>query len=151
MGFLSQNSFNKLKELEGQKIRKVSYFFWENDKSEEVFKSLDWLEIKLHDDRKYVLNYGEDSDGIELVDFSFDEEAEKIKTQFQGQIQLVYENATLDQHWFPILDTEISEISFDKRKGEILNDRVIIKFKEHHMIEIYTLDEGMKVDYYEEV
>lgn len=151
MGFLSKNSQEKLKSIEGEKIRKVSYYYWENDNSEEGFRSLDWIEIKLHNDDSFVLNFGEESDGIELVEFSFEDEKEKIKTQFQGQIKLGYDNATLDEHWFPILDTAIAEVKFETKRGNVLNDRIILKFTDKHMVEIYTLDEGMKVDYYEEI
>jgi len=150
MGYLSKSSFEKLKDLEGKKIAKVVYYLWDNLKSEDDFKSLDWLSIKLNDGKTIILNYGENSDGLEVVDFDFEKERSDIESQFNNQITLIHENATLDVHWFPILDEKIRSVSFDVRKGDMMNDRVIFEFTDSHKIEIFKKEEGMGVDFYEE-
>ena len=149
MGYLSSNCYEKIKGLEGKKIRRVIYFQWKNLASDDEFKSLDWLEIGMQDETRIVLHYGVENDGIEVVDFDFEEELNKIETEFKGQATLIRENATLDTHWFPILDTAIREIKFSQKKGENTNNQIIIEFSDDHQIEISTVEEGMEVDFYE--
>lgn len=150
MGYLSKRSFEELSNLKGKKISKVVYFLWENLQSDDEFKSLDWLTISLQDGTKVVLNYGIDNDGIEVVDFDYEEEKNNIEIQFNNQVTLIHENATLDLHWFPILDKEIRSVHFDNKKGDNLNNRVILEFSDKHKIEIFIKEEGMGVDFYEE-
>ncbi len=150
MGYLSTDSYKRLKELEGKKIRRIIYFQWKNLTSDDNFKSLDWIEVNLQDDTKIVLHYGVDNDGIELVEFNFEEELNKIETQFRGQATLIRENATLDTHWFPILDTEIKKVNFNKIKGEYSNNQIVFDFTDDHQIEISIQEEGMGVEFYEE-
>jgi len=149
MGYLSSICSEKFKELEGKKIRRVVYYQWKNLASDDDFKSLDWIEIKFHDDTLIVLHYGVDNDGIELVDFDFEVELNKIETQFKGQATLERENATLDTHWFPILDTEIRNIKFSQLKSGTSNNQIIFDFTDDHKIEITTEEEGMGVEFYE--
>ncbi len=149
MGYLSSNCYEKIKNIEGKKIRKVVYYQWKNLASDDDFKSLDWLEINLQDETKIVFHYGVDDDGIELVDFDFEVELNKIETQFKGQVTLIRENATLDTHWFPILDTEIRNIEFSQIKGNNSNNQIILEFTDDHQIEISTKEEGMGVEFYE--
>lgn len=150
MGYLSSNCHIEIKALEGKKIRRVIYYQWKNLASDDNFKSLDWLEIGLQDDTKITFHYGVDNDGIELVDFDFDTELNKIETQFKDQATLVRENATLDKHWFPILDTEIAKVHFHKKGDDFLNNQFIFEFTDDHQIEISTIEEGMQVEFYEE-
>jgi len=149
MGYLSSNCYEKIKELEGKKIRRVIYFQWKNLASDDEFKSLDWLEIGMQDETRIVLHYGVENDGIEVVEFNFEEELNKIETEFKGQATLIRENATLDTHWFPILDEAIREIKFSQKKGENTNNQIILVFTDNHQIEISTVEEGMEVDFYE--
>ena len=150
MGFLSTNCYEKIKALEGKKIRKVVYYQWKNLASNDDFKSLDWLEINLQDDTKVVFHYGVDNDGIELVDFEFNVELNKIETEFKDQATLVRENATLEKYWFPVLDKEIREVKFSEKNGDKMNTQIIFEFSDNHQIEITTQEEGMGVDFYEE-
>jgi len=150
MGYLSADSYKRLKELEGKKIRRVIYFQWKNLASDDNFKSLDWIEINLQDETKIVLHYGVDNDGIELVEFNFEDELNKIETQFKDQATLIRENATLDTHWFPILDTEIKKVNLNKIKGEYSNNQIVFNFSDDHQIEISIQEEGMGVEFYEE-
>ena len=150
MGYLSNNCYETIKELEGKKIRRVVYFQWKNLASDEEFMSLDWIEITLQDETKIVLHYGVDNDGMELVDFDYDVELNKIETQFKDQATLIRENATLDTHWFPILDTEIRSIKFAENKGGKMNTQIIFDFSDEHKIEITTQEEGMGVEFFEE-
>ena len=150
MGFLSTNCYEKIKALEGKKIRKVIYYQWKNLASNDDFKSLDWLEINLQDDTKVVFHYGVDNDGIELVDFEFNVELNKIETEFKDQATLVRENATLEKYWFPVLDKEIREVKFSEKNGDKMNTQIIFEFSDNHQIEITTQEEGMGVDFYEE-
>ncbi|MEN8138892.1 MAG: hypothetical protein ABFR62_10715 [Bacteroidota bacterium] len=149
MGYLSKRSFDELRSLEGRKIAKIVYYLWDNLQSDDDFKSLDWIGITLHDGTNTVLNYGVDNDGIEVVDFDFNEELNKIETQFKGQVTLIHENATLDRHWFPILDKVIKRVSFGREKGENGNSQIIFEFSDKHKIEIFTKEEGMGVDFFE--
>ena len=150
MGYLSSSCYEKIKILEGKKIRRVVYYQWKNLASDDDFKSLDWLEINLQDETRVVFHYGVENDGIELVDFDFDVELNKIETEFKDQATLIRENATLDTHWFPILDTEINKIKFSQIKGDNTNNQIIFEFTDDHQIEISTQEEGMGVDFYEE-
>ena len=150
MGYLSSNCYETIKELEGKKIGKVIYFQWKNLASDDDFKSLDWLEISLQDETKVVLHYGVDNDGIELVDFDFDTELNKIETEFKDQATLIRENATLETHWFPILDKEIRKVKVFEKNGNKLNDSIIFEFSDNHQVEISTQEEGMQVEFYEE-
>ena len=150
MGYLSSDCYETIKNLEGKKIGKVIYFQWKNLASDDDFKSLDWLEIDMQDDTKIVLHYGVDNDGIELVDFDFEEELTKIETEFKDQATLIRENATLETHWFPILDKEIRKIKLFEKNGNKLNDSIIFEFSDNHQIEISTQEEGMQVEFYEE-
>lgn len=150
MGYLSSDCYETIKNLEGKKIGKVIYFQWKNLASDDDFKSLDWLEIDMQDDTKIVLHYGVDNDGIELVDFDFEEELTKIVTEFKDQATLIRENATLETHWFPILDKEIRKIKLFEKNGNKLNDSIIFEFSDNHQIEISTQEEGMQVEFYEE-
>ena len=150
MGYLSSNCYEKIKALEGKKIRKVIYYQWKNLASDDDFKSLDWLEINLQDETKVVFHYGVDDDGIELVDFDFEVELNKIETEFKGQVTLIRENATLDKYWFPVLDKEIRKVKFSEKNGDKMNNQIIFEFSDNHQIEITTQEEGMGVDFYEE-
>jgi len=149
MGYLSTRSFDDLKKLEGKKIRKVVYYLWENLQSDDGFKSLDWIGFTFHDETMLTLHFGVDNDGIEVVDFDFEEERTNIETQFKGQVALIHENATLDTHWFPILETPIASVKFGKEKGENKNNQIILEFNKTHIIEISTLEEGMSIDFFE--
>jgi len=150
MGYLSSSCYEKIKNLEGKKIGKVVYYQWKNLASDDNFKSLDWIEINMQDETKIVLHYGVDNDGIELVDFDFDEELNKIETEFNNQATLVRENATLEIHWFPILNKEIRKVKVFEKNGNKLNNSIIFEFSDNHQVEISTQEEGMLVEFYEE-
>jgi hypothetical protein len=150
MGYLSSYCHSSILELEGKKIRKVIYYQWKNLASDDNFKSLDWLEISLQDDTNIVFHYGVENDGIEVVDFDFETELNKIETQFKNQATLIRENATLDKYWFPILDKEIREVIFFKKGEDNLNTHFVLVFSDKHQIEISIEEEGMGVDFYED-
>ena len=139
---------NDISKLKGRKIRKVTYYLWHNTVSDDDFKSLDWIEIKFHDGSDIVLHYGIESNGIDIVDFNFDNELKKIETQFKDLATLIHENATLDVHWFPMLDTQIEYFKLIKNSNKDVNS-IIIKFTEEHLIEISITEEGMNVDFFE--
>jgi|LGOV01.1.fsa_nt_gb hypothetical protein len=149
MGNLASDSYQAIKQLEGNKIRRVVYYYWKNLISDDEFKSLDWVEIKLHDDTIITFHYGVDDDGIEVVDFNFEKELDKVEAQFQGQITLIRDNATLDKHWFPVLDTPIKNISFPKIGGNYQNSKIIFEFTDDHKVEIAIQEEGMEVEFFE--
>ncbi|MCK5823871.1 MAG: hypothetical protein KAG96_00500 [Ichthyobacteriaceae bacterium] len=151
MGFLSTSCHEAISELKGKKIGKVVYYLWKNLASEDGFSSLDWIELRMQDDTLLSLNYGTENDGIEVKSVNFEEEKLKTETEFNGQATIIRENATLDKHWFPILDNEIKDVTFSEKNGELLNDKILLHFTDKHIIEISVQEEGMGVDFYEEV
>lgn len=151
MAYFKETEVDKLKSLIGKTIRKVVYYHWDNLKSNDDYTSLDWIELIFTDQENVVIHHGEFSEGLELVSFDFETKKSELEGRFNGQISLARENATIDKFWLPSVVEKIKDVKLTEVNGQMSNHQIILRFSEDYEVEIVPDEEGMLVDFYEEI
>jgi hypothetical protein len=143
-----------LNSMEGKQIEKITYHVWENRVNpdpNELFESLDWLELEFTDNSIICFTAAEESDGIKLIEFNLDEERARITALFGNKIQLVSHDMTFSETWIQatMLPITAVELMADKTQ-QYLNNAMMLRFSDHQMLIGLNPHEGLLVELVEE-
>ncbi len=135
--------------LVNEKLSGITYHYWVNKASNEVFEVLDWITLQFESGNSITLTGGLDSDGIKLVNPDFSAEQKRLEAEFDGKVTIATRDASKHKIWKECIGQEFTP-SLVKYEGRMLNDSIALKFPGADDVIIFLGLEGLEVDYYEE-
>lgn len=147
--FFTTEEVYQIAALVNEKLAGVTYHYWVNKVSSEVFEVLDWITLHFESGNSVTLTGGLDSDGIKLVNPDFKAEQQRLEKEFEGKVTIESRNASKYKLWKECIGQELTP-SLVKFEGKVLNDSLVLKFPDADAVIIFLGLEGLEVDYYED-
>lgn len=147
--FFTTEEVYQIAALVNEKLAGVTYHYWVNKASSEVFEVLDWITLHFESGNSVTLTGGLDSDGIKLVNPDFKAEQQRLEKEFEGKVTIESRNASKHKLWKECIGQELTP-SLVKFEGKVLNDSLVLKFPDADAVIIFLGLEGLEVDYYED-
>lgn len=147
--FFTTEEVYQIATLVNEKLAGVTYHYWVNKASSEVFEVLDWITLHFESGNSVTLTGGLDSDGIKLVNPDFKAEQQRLEKEFEGKVTIESRNASKHKLWKECIGQELTP-SLVKFEGKVLNDSLVLKFPDADAVIIFLGLEGLEVDYYED-
>lgn len=148
----SVNELLKLNSMQGKILANVIYHNWVNTadgNSKYVF--IDKLELNFLDGVKIVLNAGEDSDALRIIEnYNLSQDILEIEKDFEGKITIVSELANKNEYFADIIGKEISSVQLSKDGGDYLADAIVLEFEKERRLIALSPEEGIIIDYFED-
>jgi hypothetical protein len=142
-----------LTSAEGKTLKKVVIYFWVNRFNPDTQVDLiDNVELMFTDDTNLVITCNEESTGIDIIkDFSFEEEKLQLKQEFGDKIKMIPIDASTTKMWTDVIGETIESFELSREDEQFLNDALIISFGlEKRSIGI-SQNDGLIIDYWEEI
>ncbi len=113
---------------------------------------IDNVELMFTDDTNLVITCNEESTGIDIIkDFSFEEEKLQLKQEFGDKIKMIPIDASTTKMWTDVIGETIESFELSREDEQFLNDALIISFGlEKRSIGI-SQNDGLIIDYWEEI
>jgi GTP-sensing pleiotropic transcriptional regulator CodY len=144
MSHFTDHQLKLLTSAEGKTLKKVVIYFWVNRFNPDAQVDLiDNVELIFTDDTNLVITCNEESTGIDVIkDFSFEEEKVRLKQEFGDKIKMIPIDAST---------TKIEAFELSREDEQFLNDALIISFGlEKRSIGI-SQNDGLIIDYWEDI
>jgi hypothetical protein len=147
--YFSAGELYAIAALVNEKIKKVTYHYWVNKASQEVFEVLDWISLDFESGNTITFTGGLDSDGIKIVAPDFEQERLRLEEEFGGKVSIEARNASGNKVWKETIGKEITP-SVIKMDEKVMSDSLGLKFNGADDLVIFLGLEGLEVDYLED-
>ena len=147
--FFTTEEIYEIAALVNEKLAGVSYHYWVNKASQEVFEVLDWITLKFESGNEVTFTGGLESDGIKLVKPDFEADRKRLEIEFEGKVTIESRDASKHKLWKECIGLELTP-SLVKYEGKMLNDSLVLKFPDADALIIFLGLEGLEVDYFED-
>jgi len=152
---LDTQTLEKLKSLESKILESVVCYLWVNQLNpKETIHLIDAVEFIFSDGNKITLSGNEQQEGLEIVNYNFEEQREILKKEFDNKIQVFKVVANTTEMWSSVINKKLTKITLNKDKitNQYLSEEIIFEFENNEMrlIRVHPLD-GIILDYYEEI
>lgn len=150
--YFNGESLKKLIAAEGKLLKGVICILWQNSiNKNDVVELIDHVQFVFTDGYKLTLGSNQDNNGLEVVDYNFEQEKAELAKEFGGKIKLFAVNATPTKMWKDVEGLKLDSIQITKEgSSSYLSDSVLFNFgTERRTVSISPLD-GIIIDFYEE-
>jgi hypothetical protein len=147
--YFSAGELYAIAALVNEKIEKVTYYYWINKASNEVFEVLDWIRLDFESGNTITFTGGLDSDGIKIVAPDFEQERLRLEEEFSGKVSIESRDASGYKIWKESIGKEITP-SVIKIGENVMSDSLGLKFNGTDALVIFLGLEGLEVDYLED-
>ena len=153
MSHFTDHQLKLLTSAEGKTLKKVVVYFWVNRFNPDAHVDLiDNVELVFTDETSLVITSTEDGTGIDtLENFNFEEEKAHLKQEFGDKIKMIPIDASTTKMWTDVIGETIEAFELSREDEQFLNDALIISFGiEKRSIGISPND-GLIIDYWEDI
>lgn len=150
--YFNGESLKKLIAAEGKHLKGVICILWQNSiNKNDVVELIDHVQFVFTDGYKLTLGSNQDNNGLEVVDYNFEQEKAELAKEFGDKIKLFAVNATPTKMWKDVEGLKLDSIQITKEgSSSYLSDSVLFNFgTERRTVSISPLD-GIIIDFYED-
>lgn len=149
--YFTETALNYMLAAHGKTVEKVIIYLWQNvtDPNNSV-ELIDSIKIKFSDGESITFGCNENSEGMDIVQFNFQELKAQLEEEFEGKIKLHALDAGKTKMWCNVLGKKLDSIQLTKHEQHYKSDSLLLNFgSEQRTISISPLD-GLVADFYEE-
>lgn len=150
--YFNGEALKKLIAAEGKQLKGVICILWQNSiNKNDVVELIDHVQFVFTDGYKLTLGSNQDSTGLEVVDYNFEQAKAELAAEFGDKIKLFAVNATPTKMWKDVEGLKLENIQITKEaSGNYLSDSVLFNFgNERRTVSISPMD-GLIIDFYED-
>ena len=153
MSHFTDHQLKLLTSVEGKTLKKVRIYFWVNRFNPNAQVDLiDNVELVFTDDSSIVITCNEDSTGIDVInDFNFEEEKAHLKQEFGDKIKMIPIDASSTTMWTDVVGQTIEAFELSREDEQFLNDALIINFGTEKRSVGISPNDGLIIDYWEDI
>ncbi len=149
--FFSNEALARFVAAQGRSVEKIICHLWQNNNNpSSVVEIIDNVELHFKGQQKLTISCNTNGDGLDAIDFDYQQTARELHEEFDGKIKLFAVDASSTKMWQDVIGATLNTVRIT-RNGEYYNaDSVVLDFgEEKREIAIAPLD-GLIIDYYEE-
>lgn len=153
MSHFTDHQLKLLTSVEGKTLKKVIIYFWVNRFNKEAqIDLIDNVELVFTDDTTFVITCNDESTGISILDdFNFEHEKEALKQEFGDKIKMIPIDASGTSMWKDVIGETIESFQLSKEDEQFLNDALIINFGTEKRSIGISPNDGLIIDYWEDI
>jgi len=148
-------TLKKLNLIQNKTLQSVICYLWLNQVNpKETIDVIDAVEFQFTDSTNIVLSGNESQEGIQVIEYNFDEQKAYLEKEFNGKIKIYRVVANNTEMWKNVINTKLEKIRLtkDQESDNYLCDEIVFEFENQEMrlIQIHPID-GLILNYYEEI
>jgi len=149
--YFTREALARFAEAQGKTVQKVVCHLWQNATNKnEMMELIDNLEIHFTDGQKLTISCNEESDGLDVIDFNYQEASRFLDDEFEGKIKIFSLDASGTKMWKDVIGQKLVAVQVTKENDYYLADSAMLNFgTERRVIYVSPMD-GLLIDYYEE-
>lgn len=150
--YFSENALKHMLAAHGKTVEKVIIYLWQNitDPNNSV-ELIDGIKLTFSDTESITFGCNETSEGLDIVQFNFQELKAQLEQEFNGKIKLHALDAGKTKMWGDVIGRKLESIQLTKQDEYYKSDSVLLDFgAEKRTISISPLD-GLVADFYEDI
>lgn len=153
MSHFTDHQLKLLTAAEGKTLKKVMIYFWVNRFNPDAQVDLiDNVELVFTDDSTLVITCNDESTGIDVIaDFDFNEEKAQLKQEFGDKIKMIPIDASTTKMWTDVVGETIEAFELSREDEQFLNDALIINFGSEKRSIGISPNDGLIIDYWEDI
>lgn len=148
--YFTETALKQMLAAHDKTIEKVIIYLWQNltDPNNSV-ELIDGIKLKFTDGESITFGCNETSEGLDVVQYNYQELKQQLETEFEGKIKLHALDAGKTKMWCDVLGKKLNSIQLTKHEQHYKSDSVLLNFEdEQRTISISPLD-GLVADFYE--
>ena len=153
MSHFTDHQLKLLTAAEGKTLKKVIVYFWVNRFNPDAHVDLiDNVELVFTDDSTLVITCDEAAAAINVIDdFNFEAEKVQLKQEFGDKIKMIPIDASTTKMWADVIGQTIEAFELSREDEQFLNDALIINFGSEKRSIGISPNDGLIIDYWEDI
>lgn len=149
--YFTNEALAKFVSVQGKQVSKIICHLWQNNNNpSEPFEIIDNVQLFFSDNQNITISCNEDGDGLDVIDYNFEESKKELNLMFDGKIKLFAVDASNTKMWTDVIGEKLNLIKITKQEEYYKADSMVLQFNnEMREISISPLD-GLIIDFYEE-
>jgi hypothetical protein len=149
--YFSNEALARFLAAQGRAVEKVVCHLWQNIiDNKSTIEIIDNVEFYFAGDHKLTIACNDAGDGLDAIEFDYQQAASDIKTEFGGKIRLLAVDASGTTMWSDVIGNTLNTVRVTKQGDYYKADSVMLDFgTEKREISIAPHD-GLIIDYFEE-
>ncbi len=150
--YFSNEALAKMVSTQGKILERVIIVLWQNavDANNSV-EIIDALQLRFAGDEKITIGCNENGDGLDIVDYQFQDTKKQLEEEFGGKIKLHALDAGSTKMWQDIKGKTLQGIRLTKEDGHYKADSLVLDFGDEGRTVGISPYDGLVIDYHEEV
>ena len=137
---------------QGRLVNKVICHLWQNNfNPNNVFEIIDNVEIHFEDQQKITIGCNANGTGLDALEYDAKTIDKQLKEEFEGKIKLFQINASETKMWKDVIGKTLLQVRLTKDGEYYLADALILDFGEEKREIIINPEDGIIIDFYEEI
>lgn len=149
--YFTDHALARFVAAQGQVVEKIVCHLWMNNLNKDApVEIIDNVELHFKGGKKLTIGCNEDGEGLDAIEFNYQQSVAGIKEEFGDKIRLLAIDASPTKMWQDVIGLELHHVRITKEEDHYLSDAVVLDFgSEKREISAAPLD-GVIIDYYEE-
>ncbi len=149
--FFTNEALARFVSSQGKVVARVICHLWQNvSNPNEPVEIIDNMELHFADGQKLTISCNETGDGLDAIDFNYNQAKAELNENFGGKIRLFAVDASQTKMWADVIGKQLIEVKLVKQDEFYKADALALNFgEEKREIAISPLD-GLIIDFYEE-
>ena len=149
--YFSTEALKSFVAAEGKQVKTVICYLWHNAiNKNEIVELIDNIEFAFSDNSRINVSNNMDNNGLDVIDFNFEEEKREIENEYKGKIKLFAVNASPTKMWEDVIGKKLIAVQLTKENDNYLCDSILLNFgEEKRTVSVSPLD-GLIIDFWEE-
>lgn len=150
--YFSNEALAKMAAVQGKIVQNIVIILWQNtvDASNSV-EIIDALQIRFTNGERLTIGSNENGDGLDIVDYHFQETKKQLEDEFEGKIKLHALDASKTKMWQDVPGKTLNAIRITKEDERYCSDAIVLDMGEEQRAVSISPFDGLIIDYHEEV
>jgi hypothetical protein len=150
--YFTTDALQKMLAVHGKTVENIIIYLWQNltDPNNSV-EIIDSLQLTFSDKSSITIGCNENSEGLDILNFNYQELKSQLEQEFQNKIKIHALNAGKTKMWTDIIGKTLESIQLTKQGDYYLADSLLLNFgEEKRTVALNPLD-GLIIDYFEDI
>ncbi len=149
--YFTNEALAKFVSVQGKQVSKIICHLWQNNNNpSESIEIIDNVQLQFFDNQKITISCNENGDGLDVIEYNFEEAKKNLQDVFNGKIKLFAVDASNTKMWQDVITKNLDLVKVTKQETYYKADSIVLQFEnEMREISISPLD-GLIIDFYEE-
>ncbi|MBK7309836.1 MAG: hypothetical protein IPI93_03355 [Sphingobacteriaceae bacterium] len=150
--YFTNEALAKMVLVQGKTLAQVVIILWQNaidpNNSLEI---IDSLQLRFTDGERITIGCNEIGDGLDIVEPNFQETKKQLDAEFGGKIKLHVLDASKTKMWDSIPGKILTSMRVTREEENFKADSLVLDFGDEGRTIAISPNDGLVIDYYEEV